>query len=60
VVEDNEVNQVLTVAILTRFGDPSDVAGDGRQAVELVPPGSKQRGRAEDISFARPLAAAWC
>jgi two-component system sensor histidine kinase/response regulator len=36
VVEDNEVNQVLAVAILAKLGYRADVAGDGRQAVELV------------------------
>jgi len=36
VVEDNEVNQVLAVAILGKLGYRSDVAGDGREAVELV------------------------
>jgi CheY-like chemotaxis protein/HPt (histidine-containing phosphotransfer) domain-containing protein len=35
-VEDNEVNQALAVAILTRLGYPADVAHNGRQAVELV------------------------
>jgi two-component system, sensor histidine kinase and response regulator len=39
-VEDNEVNQALAVAILTRLGYPADVADNGRQAVELV-----ERGR---------------
>ena len=36
VVEDNEVNQVLAVAILAKLGHRADVAGDGRQGVELV------------------------
>jgi two-component system, sensor histidine kinase and response regulator len=36
VVEDNEVNQVLAVAILARLGYRCDVVGDGREAVELV------------------------
>jgi CheY-like chemotaxis protein len=39
VVEDNEVNQALTVAILTKLGYRSEVVGDGRQAVEVVPRG---------------------
>jgi CheY-like chemotaxis protein len=38
VVEDNEVNQALAVAILARLGYRyrCDVVGDGRQAVELM------------------------
>ena len=36
VVEDNEVNQVLAVAILAKLGYPCEVVGNGRQAVELV------------------------
>jgi CheY-like chemotaxis protein/HPt (histidine-containing phosphotransfer) domain-containing protein len=36
VVEDNEVNQALAVAILAKLGYRADVVGDGRQAVELV------------------------
>jgi CheY-like chemotaxis protein/HPt (histidine-containing phosphotransfer) domain-containing protein len=39
VVEDNEVNQALAVAILAKLGYRCDVVGDGRQAVELVPRG---------------------
>jgi CheY-like chemotaxis protein len=39
VVEDNEVNQVLALAILTRLGYRAEVVGDGRRAVELVPRG---------------------
>jgi len=39
VVEDNEVNQVLAMAILAKLGYRADVAGDGRRAVELVPRG---------------------
>jgi two-component system, sensor histidine kinase and response regulator len=39
VVEDNEVNQVLALAILTKLGYRAEVVGDGRQAVELVPRG---------------------
>jgi two-component system sensor histidine kinase/response regulator len=35
-VEDNEVNQALAVAILTRLGYHADVADNGRQAVGLV------------------------
>ena len=35
-VEDNEVNQALAVAILTRLGYHADVADNGRQAVEQV------------------------
>jgi CheY-like chemotaxis protein len=36
VVEDNEVNQAVAVAILTRLGYRPEVVGDGQQAVELV------------------------
>jgi two-component system, sensor histidine kinase and response regulator len=36
VVEDNEVNQAVAVAILARLGYRPDLAGDGQQAVELV------------------------
>jgi CheY-like chemotaxis protein/HPt (histidine-containing phosphotransfer) domain-containing protein len=36
VVEDNEVNQALAVAILAKLGYRCELAGDGRQAVELV------------------------
>ena len=39
VVEDNEVNQALALAILAKLGYRSDVVGDGREAVELVPRG---------------------
>ncbi len=35
-VEDNEVNQAVAVAILTRLGYAADLAANGRQAVELV------------------------
>jgi CheY-like chemotaxis protein/HPt (histidine-containing phosphotransfer) domain-containing protein len=40
VVEDNEVNQALARAILTKLGYRAEVVGDGRQAVELVPRGA--------------------
>ena len=36
VVEDNEVNQAVALAILARLGFGADVAHDGQQAVELV------------------------
>ena len=39
VVEDNEVNQALTVAILAKLGYRSEVVDDGREAVEVVPRG---------------------
>ena len=39
VVEDNEVNQALAVAILAKLGYRCEVVGDGREAVELVPRG---------------------
>lgn len=39
VVEDNEVNQALALAILAKLRYRAEVAGDGRQAVELVPRG---------------------
>jgi two-component system, sensor histidine kinase and response regulator len=39
VVEDNEVNQALSLAILAKLGYRAEVVGDGRQAVELVPRG---------------------
>jgi two-component system, sensor histidine kinase and response regulator len=39
VVEDNEVNQALAVAVLAKLGYRADVVGDGRRAVELVPQG---------------------
>jgi two-component system, sensor histidine kinase and response regulator len=42
VVEDNEVNQALAVAILAKLGYRSDVVGDGQQAVELVPRGGHE------------------
>lgn len=35
-VEDNEVNQAVAVAILARLGYRADVVGDGQQAVDLV------------------------
>ena len=35
-VEDNEVNQALAIAILTRLGYRADVADNGQQAVEQV------------------------
>ena len=35
-IEDNEVNQAVAIAILARLGDRADVAGDGQQAVDLV------------------------
>lgn len=35
-VEDNEVNQAVAVAILARLGYRADIAGDGQQAVELA------------------------
>ena len=35
-VEDNEVNQAVAIAILARLGYRADVAGDGQQAVDLV------------------------
>ena len=35
-VEDNEVNQAVAIAILARLGYRVDVAGDGQQAVDLV------------------------
>ena len=40
VVEDNEVNQAVAVAILTRLGYRAEVVGDGREAVELVVEGA--------------------
>ena len=40
VVEDNEVNQAVAVAILARLGYRPDLAGDGQQAVELVVQGT--------------------
>ena len=40
VVEDNEVNQAVAVAILTRLGYRAEVVGDGREAVELVVEGT--------------------
>jgi CheY-like chemotaxis protein len=43
VVEDNEVNQALALAILAKLGYRAEVAGDGRQAVELVPRGVTRR-----------------
>ena len=36
VVEDNEVNQALAVAILNKLGYGAEVAGNGREAVEAV------------------------
>ena len=39
-VEDNEVNQAVAVAILARLGYRPDLAGDGQQAVELVVQGT--------------------
>src|SRR5919202_829269 len=36
-VEDNQVNQAVAVAILTRLGYRADVADNGQRAVELVP-----------------------
>jgi two-component system, sensor histidine kinase and response regulator len=36
VVEDNEINQAVALAILARLGYHADVAGDGQRAVELV------------------------
>jgi two-component system sensor histidine kinase/response regulator len=39
VVEDNEVNQALALAILAKLGYRAKLAGDGRQAVDLVPRG---------------------
>jgi PAS domain S-box-containing protein len=36
VVEDNAVNRKLTTALLERFGHHSDVASNGREAVEAV------------------------
>lgn len=36
VVEDNEVNQALAVAILAKLGYGAEVAGNGREAVEAV------------------------
>ena len=35
-VEDNEVNQAVAIAILTRLGYHASVVGDGQQAVEQV------------------------
>jgi two-component system, sensor histidine kinase and response regulator len=35
-VEDNEVNQALAVAILAKLGYSAEVVGDGREAVEAV------------------------
>ena len=35
-VEDNEVNQALAVAILAKLGYGADVAGDGRAAVAAL------------------------
>lgn len=35
-VEDNPVNQKLTVALLTKFGYPVDTVDNGAQAVEMV------------------------
>ena len=40
VVEDNEINQAVALAILARLGYHADVAGDGQRAVELVVRGS--------------------
>ena len=40
VVQDNEVNQAVAVAILTRLGYRAEVVGDGREAVELVVEGT--------------------
>jgi CheY-like chemotaxis protein len=40
VVEDNEINQAVALAILARVGYHADVAGDGQRAVELVLRGS--------------------
>jgi CheY-like chemotaxis protein/HPt (histidine-containing phosphotransfer) domain-containing protein len=42
VVEDNEVNQALAVAILAKLGYRADVVGDGGKAVDLVPRGDYQ------------------
>ena len=39
VVEDNEVNQAVALAILARLGFGADIAHDGQQAVELVAQG---------------------
>jgi len=36
VVDDNEVNRLVAVDLLTEFGYPSDVACDGREAVKKV------------------------
>jgi CheY-like chemotaxis protein/HPt (histidine-containing phosphotransfer) domain-containing protein len=36
VVEDNEVNQAVAIAILARLGYHADLADDGQQGVELV------------------------
>ena len=36
VVEDSAINQKLAVGILAKLGYPSDVAGNGREALELV------------------------
>jgi len=35
-VEDNEINQMVAVGILTRLGYGVDIAGDGVQALEMV------------------------
>jgi CheY-like chemotaxis protein len=40
VVEDNEINQAVALAILARLGYHADVAGDGQRVVELVVRGS--------------------
>lgn len=39
-VEDDELNQALAVAILTRLGYSTEVAASGRAAVETVAPGT--------------------
>jgi CheY-like chemotaxis protein len=39
-VEDDELNQALAVAFLTRLGDSTQVAATGRAAVETVAPGT--------------------
>ena len=36
VAEDNKVNQKLLTSMLTRMGHTLDVAGNGREAVELT------------------------